>query len=110
MGWEEIGKAKENHINIIFLCNVYLKIMGLLMCTNVVEKYPLLFTQYVKATLDVQLLLPECPHQHRTGSQRELPQFGLLLSSRVGLCADVSQHLRLALNSIKLQTFSQASV
>lgn len=76
--------------------------MGLPMGIDVFKIYPFLFTQYVRATLHVELLLLECPGWYGAGSPRELPQFGLLQASRVGLYAAVFQHLNLFLKSIKL--------
>lgn len=80
------------------------KTVTLFMCTNVVEKTHSYFTQYPKATLDVQLLPPECPAQHRTGPLRLFPRLGLLQASRVGLYAAVPKKI------IKLQTFLYASL
>lgn len=65
-------------------------------------KDPFLFAQCVRATLDIQLLLPEYPAQYGTGPPRKFPQLGWLQASRVGLYATVSQHLSLFLKSIKL--------
>lgn len=59
--WEETGKGMKSRVDVISPCYVYLKTMGLLLCADVFEKTRSYFPQYLKATLDVQLLLPRRP-------------------------------------------------
>lgn len=61
MSGEETGEGIKSQADIISPCYVYLRTVGLLLCADGFEEIHSYFPQYLKATLDVQLLLPRMP-------------------------------------------------